>query len=163
MPGLDGFATSQRIRSLAGYRDVPIIMITAANMEDIDAMDARGINHYMFKPLQVSLLFETIMDVLAGSIPHPQPVGAGERPLVGRQILVVDDSEFNQEVAADLLTMEGAVRQHRRGRPESPGGPGPTRLRPGPDGHADAGHGRHHPPPRPFGHNPGTPACPSSP
>ncbi len=58
MPGMDGYATTARIRSLEGpAARVPIIALTAAAMpEDIAATRAAGMNGHVVKPLQRPLL-----------------------------------------------------------------------------------------------------------
>lgn len=54
MPGMDGIELCARIRSLAAYRDTPIIMLTA--MSDIDHLDRAfraGASDYTAKPFDI--------------------------------------------------------------------------------------------------------------
>jgi CheY-like chemotaxis protein len=61
MPEMDGYESTQRIRALAEYRDVPIVAVTAAALVDerqkcIDA----GMNECITKPIQADILKLTL-------------------------------------------------------------------------------------------------------
>ncbi len=60
MPGMDGFRTTKRIRSL-GHADVPIVAITAhALKEDKEKCLESGMNDYLSKPIKKDLLLEMV-------------------------------------------------------------------------------------------------------
>jgi hypothetical protein len=57
MPGLDGLDTMRLVRQLEGYRDVPIVAVTAkAMMGDRDKCIEAGANDYIAKPVNVDEL-----------------------------------------------------------------------------------------------------------
>lgn len=54
MPGMDGIALCRAIRSVAGYRRVPIMMVTSlADRRHIDEAFAAGATDYLSKPLDM--------------------------------------------------------------------------------------------------------------
>ncbi len=61
MPEMDGYESTQRIRALAEYRDVPIVAVTAAALVDErqKCMDA-GMNECITKPIQADILKLTL-------------------------------------------------------------------------------------------------------
>ena len=115
MPGLDGWATSQRIRSLGLGANAPVIfMVTAHGREMLaqrsDAEQAL-LDGFLMKPVTASMLFDAVSD--AGLAPArrradaaPAP-GPGQR-LAGLRLLVAEDNPNNQQVARELLEDEGA-------------------------------------------------------
>jgi PAS domain S-box-containing protein len=109
MPGLDGLQTTHRIRNIPDYRDTPVIMATAADLEDIQSLQAEGINHYLFKPVRQSMLQDAIDEVFADDPDRAtaRTVDPAEG-LRGRRLLLVEDNEFNQQVASELLGKAGA-------------------------------------------------------
>ncbi len=109
MPGLDGLQTTHRIRAIPAYQGVPVIMATAADLADIQSLQAEGIDHYLFKPVRQSMLQDAIDEIFAAdpqrSAAHRADPAEGLR---GRRLLLVEDNEFNQQVASELLTKTGA-------------------------------------------------------
>ena len=74
MPGMDGYATTARIRKLARYADLPIIAVTARAMKgDREKSLAAGTNEHVTKPVDVEQLLGIIQAMLArraGSQPN---------------------------------------------------------------------------------------------
>lgn len=69
MPKMDGYEATQRIRALdrADARLVPIIAMTAnAYREDVELAMAAGMNSHLAKPVDIAVLFRTILQSLAG-------------------------------------------------------------------------------------------------
>ena len=61
MPGLDGLDTMRIVRSLDGYRGVPIIAVTAKEMlGDRERCIEAGANDYLAKPVNVDVLLATL-------------------------------------------------------------------------------------------------------
>jgi len=90
LPGIDGFEAMRQIRALPGYAGVPAIMVTAAEMAQIQSLQEHGIDHYLFKPFRRSMVLNLVREMLAGH-------GSGCLPqrrqhLRGRRILVVEDN-----------------------------------------------------------------------
>lgn len=65
MPRLDGLEATRRIRELPGYRDTPILAMTAnAFVEDkMRCLDA-GMDDFLIKPFIPELLFATLLKYL---------------------------------------------------------------------------------------------------
>ncbi|MOA37989.1 hypothetical protein D3C78_1596330 [compost metagenome] len=61
MPRMDGFEVATRIRRDARLKDLPIIMITSrTGQKHRDRAMAIGVNEYLGKPYQESLLLQSI-------------------------------------------------------------------------------------------------------
>ncbi|MFN4120882.1 PAS domain S-box protein [Acidovorax sp.] len=115
MPGMDGIELAGHIRGL-GMAQVPqMLMVTAYGREDVmRAARAQGIETVLIKPVNASLLFDTLMQPLEHSthlgrrIVTPAPA-ADELPLAirGAYVLLVEDNELNQMVAVELLQDAG--------------------------------------------------------
>jgi len=116
MPGMDGLEASRVIKREGRLRNIPrIVMVTAFGREDIRAeAEELGIEGYLLKPVNASLLYDTLMD-LFGTV--ATGAGAARVPRVevqtyavnGVQVLLVEDNEMNQQVATELLESAGAV------------------------------------------------------
>jgi len=66
MPGVDGLAATAAIRQLAGYRETPILAVTAnAFDDDKQRCLAAGMNGHVSKPVDPDKLFETLLHWLA--------------------------------------------------------------------------------------------------
>ncbi len=62
MPNMDGLTATRRLRADPRNIDLPIIAMTANAMAaDREAASAAGMNDFLTKPLDVALLFETLM------------------------------------------------------------------------------------------------------
>jgi CheY-like chemotaxis protein/two-component sensor histidine kinase len=65
MPGLDGLDTMRIVRSLEGYRDLPIIAVTAkAMVGDREKCIEAGATDYIAKPVNVDVLLATLWRAL---------------------------------------------------------------------------------------------------
>ena len=115
MPQIDGVETARRIRALGPPQPPLIIMVTAYGREEIER-EARavGLDGFLVKPVNPSLLFDTILDAFgnprmeAGALPAldalPQVAS-----LRGLRVLVAEDNEINQQVARELLEVAGVA------------------------------------------------------
>jgi len=113
MPGMDGIDTAKQIRADESLNHQPKIVITSAFGRDVLAqlVEEAELDGYMVKPLTPSSLFDGIMQVFDESdststsiLNHDQLV---QEPLLGAQILLVEDNEINQQVAKELLESSG--------------------------------------------------------
>ncbi len=66
MPGWDGFETSEQIRQLPGYRETPIIAVTANCSDDYRARTVRcGMQDFLAKPVRTRDLVQAVEKHLA--------------------------------------------------------------------------------------------------
>ncbi len=118
MPGMDGISTAIHMRTLGLPQAPRLVMVTAQSREEIfkSAQEA-GIDEVLTKPVNASLLFDTMMRLLGHSRDdlHEHPASrtgaatAALAPLRGARILVVEDNELNQQIALELLGDAGFV------------------------------------------------------
>jgi len=65
MPGLDGLDTMRIVRDLDGYRQVPIVAVTAkAMVGDREQCIEAGANDYLAKPVNVDVMLATLWRAL---------------------------------------------------------------------------------------------------
>ena len=116
MPGLNGIETAKQIKRHLELEKMPIVcMISAYGREDlIQQTDKRFLDAFLYKPVNQSLLFDTIMELFGR---HDAVVTRNsmqalfdhepDRSLRGRHILLVEDNAINQEVALEWLQTAG--------------------------------------------------------
>jgi signal transduction histidine kinase/CheY-like chemotaxis protein len=116
MPGMDGLETCRIIKQNDHLQHIPkIVMVTAFGREDIQAKaEAIGIDAYLLKPINSSLLFDTLVVLfgVGGIEEHRARVKRGTpaaHDATGIRILLVEDNEMNQQVATELLESAGAI------------------------------------------------------
>ncbi len=115
MPGMDGIEASRRIKDHEGLSKIPaIILVTAYGREEVmQQADQLGLEGFLLKPVNPSMLFDTIMQAFGEVVPetsrlaqrHEQEADALEY-IRGAHVLLVEDNEINQQVAREIL--EGA-------------------------------------------------------
>jgi PAS domain S-box-containing protein len=116
MPGIDGLEACRRILRGGRLQHVPkIVMITAFGREDIRTeAEKMGIDGYLLKPVSQSLLYDTLMDLFS-VVGQESGRSRSVREEVlspdasGIRVLLVEDNEVNQQVAAELLESAGAI------------------------------------------------------
>ncbi|MBS7009940.1 hybrid sensor histidine kinase/response regulator [Anaerostipes sp.] len=110
MPDMDGVEVTRCIRREVG-NDVPIVMISAYDISEVEEeARAAGVNGFLPKPLYRSSVYAAIKEAL-GHKGQPIPdmkAKTGGRPLEGFRLLMAEDNDLNQEIAATLLRMNGA-------------------------------------------------------
>ena len=111
MPDMDGVETARRIRREVGP-DTLIIIISAYDWPPIER-EAReaGVNAFINKPFFASTLHDTLLSITRHA-PAKAEVSVPNRreyDFSGRRILLVEDNEFNREVAKEFLEMTGAA------------------------------------------------------
>ena len=118
MPGMDGIEAGRRIKKGAGLRKIPtIIMVTAYGREEVMMhAEAAGLEGFLIKPVNPSVLLNTIMEVFGrGGQRQLQPPEARATPpdaiatIRGARLLVAEDNEINQQVAREILESAGFV------------------------------------------------------
>ncbi len=115
MPGMDGIEASRRIKDHKGLSKIPpIILVTAYGREEVmQQAEQVGLEGFLIKPVNPSMLFDTIMQAFGEAVPetsriaqrHEQEAEALKH-IQGAQLLLVEDNEINQQVAREIL--EGA-------------------------------------------------------
>lgn len=111
MPEMDGLETVRRIRRDVGP-DTLIIIISAYDWSTIE-QEAReaGVNAFVAKPFFASSLYDALLSVTRHI--KPEQAGTNDRhhhyDFSGKRILLVEDNEFNREVAVEFLEPTGAV------------------------------------------------------
>ena len=114
MPGMDGIETTRRMKEDPRLAAIPeVIMVTAFGREEVMlAAERTGIRAFLIKPVNPSLLLDTILEVLGRQAVHapqgPSSVGisTAEMHIAGAHVLLVEDHPINQQLARELL--EGA-------------------------------------------------------
>ncbi len=114
MPGIDGIETTRRIRSDIALERIPqVIMVTAHGREAIqDAAESVGVLRFLIKPVNPSLLFDTIVETLDAE-PSPAPARKSQTaPMVSPnfqsiRVLLSEDNQINQALAIDMLASAG--------------------------------------------------------
>jgi CheY-like chemotaxis protein len=115
MPQMDGLELGMAIKQHPSLRETVLIMLTSLDSSLPDAeLRAAGFAGYMHKPLRQSLLFDAIMESVAGRVhalePKAAPVAPGGGGVVQRsgvRILLAEDNEVNQVVAVEVLRRAG--------------------------------------------------------
>ena len=117
MPGMDGIELAARIRKMGLTETPQMLMVTAYGREEVmRAARTQGIESVLIKPVNASVLFDTLMqpaeNTATGERPEPHPAPGNDvlpEAIRGAQVLLVEDNELNQLVAAELLRDAGFV------------------------------------------------------
>ncbi|NDV23289.1 transporter substrate-binding domain-containing protein [Desulfovibrio sp. JC022] len=117
MPGLDGIETARRIERHSGHKLPKILMVTAYGREEImQQAEGAGLEAFLIKPVNQSVLFDTIMGVFGHDVEHKsqrkmtlsrEPEGLAK--IRGARVLLAEDNEINQQIALELLEKAGMV------------------------------------------------------
>jgi len=112
---MDGVETARVITALGLTPTPHLVMITAYGREEVlQAAESAGFDDVIIKPVNPSILFDSVVRILGGKFEdvRAQDQGAGNyeeklASIKGASILVAEDNELNQEVAMGLLTEVG--------------------------------------------------------
>jgi CheY-like chemotaxis protein len=106
MPDMNGIELTRRIRREVGD-DAPIIILTAYDWSDIEEeARAAGVTDFASKPLFPSDL-RTILNKACGHVQVKAEAEHKQVDLSGKRILLVEDNEFNREIAVEILSDTG--------------------------------------------------------
>jgi two-component system, sensor histidine kinase and response regulator len=116
MPGLNGVETFKEIQDLKLEKNPKAILVTSYGREEIlnEAVNA-GFDSYLIKPVNQSLLFDSILqvfgheEILASTIRQKNKSSINLNSFKGNRILLAEDNEVNQQVAVELLESEGLI------------------------------------------------------
>jgi CheY-like chemotaxis protein len=111
MPEIDGFEFARRVRAATNIRQPRIVMVTAYGDDALmRRAAAEKLDGCLTKPVNASALMDSIHVAfgadLAQAASQDVPADGLRAPalLRGKQVLLVEDNEFNQIVASELLT-----------------------------------------------------------
>ena len=116
MPGMSGLEVAEKIKSSYSQEDCPkIVMVTSHGREDvINAAQQLGLDGFLIKPVNQSMLFDAIVSSVDGSL-VPSSVSSrfnhenlATEMLKGKTILLVEDNEINQQIGQELIENMGA-------------------------------------------------------
>ncbi len=111
MPEMNGIETANAIRQLSLQKTPHLVMITAYGTEEVqqEAKEA-GLEYFLTKPVNSSLIFNTVMNVLGDetrlvnhTIQNKPNIISELTSIEGAAILIVEDNELNQDVAKGIL------------------------------------------------------------
>jgi CheY-like chemotaxis protein len=115
MPHMDGIEASRRIKNHTSLNKIPaIVLVTAYGREEVmQQAEEVGLEGFLLKPVNPSMLFDTIMQAFGEAVPEISRVAQRQeqeaetlKHIQGARLLVVEDNEINQQVAREIL--EGA-------------------------------------------------------
>jgi len=115
MPGMDGIEASRRIKHHRRLIKKPaIVLVTAYGREEVmQQAEEVGLEGFLLKPVNPSMLFDTIMQAFGEAAPAISRVAQKQeqeaealKHIQGARLLLVEDNEINQQVAREIL--EGA-------------------------------------------------------
>jgi PAS domain S-box len=116
MPGMDGIEAAQLILKDNKLGQTPlVIMVTAFGREEVmNKAEKAGINAFLLKPVNQSLLFDTIMQSFgrnvtsrANFVTRPANPTIKMKGMEGTKVLLVEDNIMNQQVAVEILKGSG--------------------------------------------------------
>ncbi len=112
-PGIDGIETVRRLAATELKSRPHAVMVTAYGRAEVfhEAEEA-GVEVFLVKPVNASLLFDAAIQVLSGQRAESVVDTRGSidlAPIRGARVLLVEDNELNQQVAMELLTQGGLV------------------------------------------------------
>jgi PAS domain S-box-containing protein len=109
LPGINGIETSRRIKCSQSLSGIPaIVMVSAFErnevMSELNGLELEG---FLVSPVAESQLIETLSKVFGarpgGPADAPQAKPAKTARLSGRHVLLVEDNEFNRDIAGEVL------------------------------------------------------------
>ena len=111
MPGLDGLQAYEQLRQWD--TDTPVVLMLSAHDAQMLPADLERntprLSHVL-KPVTASVLFDAWANLRGGSmVPTAPPMVDDELLLAGLHILLAEDNVVNQQVAAEILSADGAT------------------------------------------------------
>jgi CheY-like chemotaxis protein len=105
MPDMDGLTVARLIKSEQLRSSSPIIvMVTALGSEEVrNSADSIYVDAVLDKPVTASALLDAVMSIHK---PTTAKSDESENHLAGLKLLVVDDNEFNRQVAVEIFSVD---------------------------------------------------------
>jgi two-component system, sensor histidine kinase and response regulator len=114
--GMNGIEFVKALKKLIISKKPPCVLVTGYAKDDvINDATIEGIEHVIAKPINASLLFETILSIfnLQATGHHIQktsnPTKIDLNSLKGVRILLAEDNLLNQQIATEILEDEGFI------------------------------------------------------
>lgn len=115
MPGLNGIETWKQIKKVLGDKPHPkVILVTAYGKDELFSQAKKeGFNDFLTKPVSQSTLFNAIIRPFSDGMDIKEEKSKSEHypdgfeQIRGARILLVEDNEVNQQVAGEILEIEG--------------------------------------------------------
>jgi two-component system sensor histidine kinase/response regulator len=109
MPSMDGFTLIRKIRQLARYSRVPVLLLSSGGLEDSRAARQAGAQACLVKPANRSELLEVLTSICCSPPPDNAPAPPAAAPVTARRarILLAEDNLVNQKVGERLLSQGG--------------------------------------------------------
>ena len=107
LPGINGIETSRRIKGSHSLGKIPaIVMVSAFERDEVmSELNGLELEGYLVYPVAESQLLDTLGKVfgtLGDRADAPRP--AKTAALSGRRVLLVEDNDFNRDIAGEVLT-----------------------------------------------------------
>ena len=116
MQGVNGKAVIESIRTNENITHKPkiIVLMTYSRERVMSEVDELNLDGLLLKPITASTLFDAVIECFAKTkslhelhLPHKQFEAEGLRKIAGANVLLVEDNEINQEIAAEILKQMG--------------------------------------------------------
>ena len=116
MPVMDGLELADRIRQRPYEKHPKLVLVTGFWREEaLKGAESKGIDNVLMKPVNGSMLFDSVARLFGVSDGQQEHITLGETQTVdladirGAKVLLVEDNDLNQEVATELLRGVGLV------------------------------------------------------
>jgi two-component system, sensor histidine kinase and response regulator len=112
LPGMDALELARTIRARPEIAKVRLVMLTRRQVDIKNARDA-GIDACLSKPVRQTMLYECLVNVMAGQQQEAAATPAVSQPAnvapdgMRGNILLVEDNLINQQVALGILQIQG--------------------------------------------------------
>jgi two-component system, sensor histidine kinase and response regulator len=115
LPGMNGIEVARRIKSSRTLGKIPAIVMVSAfeRIEVMSELNGLELEGFLVCPVAESQLMETMGKVFGTRLSGPADAGqaapAKTARLTGRHVLLVEDNDFNRDIAAEVLAELGIV------------------------------------------------------
>jgi PAS domain S-box-containing protein len=111
MTNMNGFETVRKLKKIPLKRMPHLLMVASSGGEEvIKEAEELGIVDLLIKPISTSVLFDSVVRAMGGvvNVSHSEDISDADvieklATIYGAHILLVEDNDINQEMAAELL------------------------------------------------------------
>lgn len=120
MPGMNGIEVAKELKENFKSKTPMILMVTAYGLEEVRIAATEGlIDSYLMKPINPSLLFDTLnsifkfdMEKVRHENREKMDMGLIRANMAQKEVLLVEDNEINMQVAKEMLEDVGVRCDH---------------------------------------------------